>query len=623
MFRTMIGFGLIAGLAVAVSAEDSNPASDLPDYRTTATAITAKLKRQATSSQPSQPGYLGVFAEADKDGRVVVENVAANSPAAKAGMAAGDIITRLGEEAIKSADQFRTLLLAHSPGDAIKLAILRGTEDKTLEATIAAVSRPLTATGGSDRVILGVRLAEGDEVARIDQITRNSPAARAGLRTGDVILRIDDKPVNGTDALRSVLDGRRAGEKVKVVVRRDDAERDYELELVSETGGNLPAREDPFTRSRTMFTKTAYRLAIVPIEYPDVKHNEKITTADWTEALFSEGRYADKSSATGQRVYGSLHDYYLELSYGHLRVAGQFFDWVQVAKNRSDYSQGTGTGAGTGNRTALLSEALDKLLERDGKDALADFDGVLFMYAGGRVQTTRGGLYWPHRSSVTHRGHRWSYFIVPEGSRDQGGRFTMGNISVLCHEFGHMLGLPDLYARPESPGSEGMSIWCAMSNQAPSGRPQHFSAWCKEQLGWLQPAVIDPTVRQKLVLAPVENTPTECFKVLVRPDGSEYLLLENRRQNGFDASLPAQGLLIWRVVNGRPMLEESHGVEGPAGPGIYRDLVPYPSRANSSFTPFTTPSSRSLLGGGLPVHLTNIEQLPDGRVTFWIGYEFQ
>jgi hypothetical protein len=51
--------------------------------------------------------------------------------------------------------------------------------------------------------------------------------------------------------------------------------------------------------------------------------------------------------------------------------------------------------------------------------------------------------------------------------------------------------------------------------------------------------------------------------------------------------------------------------------------VPYPSRANNAFTPYTTPSSRSLLGGGTPVHITNIRELADGRITFQIGYEFE
>jgi hypothetical protein len=165
-----------------------------------------------------------------------------------------------------------------------------------------------------------------------------------------------------------------------------------------------------------------------------------------------------------------------------------------------------------------------------------------------------------------------------------------------------------------------------MANQAGNGKPQHFDAWSKEKLGWVKPAVIDPRVKQKLILAPIENSPKECFKVLARPDGGEYFLLENRRRKGFDASLPAEGLLIWRVFANRPMngpiLEESHGVEGPEGPRRFLSMVPFPSTANDSFTPFTIPSSRSQLGGGLPVYITNIRRLNDGRITFQIGYEY-
>jgi hypothetical protein len=161
-----------------------------------------------------------------------------------------------------------------------------------------------------------------------------------------------------------------------------------------------------------------------------------------------------------------------------------------------------------------------------------------------------------------------------------------------------------------------------MANQVGNGKPQHFCAWSKERLGWIKPAVIDPTVKQKLILGPIEDSPKECFKVLVRPDASEYLLLENRRKKGFDASLPAEGLLIWRVVGNRPILEESHGVEGAAGPRMFLTSVPYPSNANDSFTPYTIPSSRCQLGGGLPVYITSITKLADGRISFHIGYEY-
>lgn len=601
------------------------PRYDLPDlsnFRTAETAIKAEIKRgAAAAASAGRTGYLGIGVEPNSNGALTVSDLAVNSPAERAGLQVGDQVAAIDGQQITSPQELRSFLQARAPGDSILVAIDRKGERHDISVALGATSRPLSLAAGENRPIMGVRLAEPDnEGARIDQVTRDSPADRAGLRAGDVILKIDNIALTRAMSLADALVARQPGDKVKIAYRRNEEQTEVELQLVSEQRGG------PFGGRRTregapastggpggIFRKPEYRLAVVPVEFPDQKHDAKISLADWDEALFSHGTYRGKQNATGQNVYGSVHDYYRELSYDGLRLEGRVFEWVEVRKNRGEYSEGTGVS----DKSVLLREALDKLLERDGKDVLADFDGLFFVYAGERVRTSRGGLYWPHRASVRHGTRNWAYFIVPEGGRQ------MSDISVICHEFGHMLGLPDLYARPENPGSEGMSVWCAMSNQAGGGRPQHFSAWCKEQLGWLKPAVIDPSVKQKLILSPVEDSPHECFKVLIRPDGSEYLLLENRRKQGFDASLPAEGLLIWRVVNNKPLLEESHGIEGPAGPGAFRDAVPYPSRANDSFTPYTTPSSRSQLGGGRDVHIANIRKLPDGRITFCIGYEFQ
>ena len=161
-----------------------------------------------------------------------------------------------------------------------------------------------------------------------------------------------------------------------------------------------------------------------------------------------------------------------------------------------------------------------------------------------------------------------------------------------------------------------------MSNQVGNGRPQHFCAWSKEKLGWVKPAVIDPTVKQKLILAPIEDSPKECFKVLLRRDGCEYLLLENRQKKGFDQGLPADGLLIWHVVGNRPILEESHGVEGPSGPRVFLNAVPYPS-------PRMTPSRRTRRrragrsSAGRRSTSPTSAACPTAAITFQIGYEYE
>ena len=110
---------------------------------------------------------------------------------------------------------------------------------------------------------------------------------------------------------------------------------------------------------------------------------------------------------TGQPVFGSLNDYYLEQSFGKLRVEGKAFNFVKVSKDRMKYA--------VGSKSALFDEAVSLLLQRDGKDALDNFDGIFFLYAGARAKVEKGGIYWPHRSSFSYKGKRWPYFICPEG----------------------------------------------------------------------------------------------------------------------------------------------------------------------------------------------------------------
>jgi M6 family metalloprotease-like protein len=593
-------------LTAASAADEPN----LADFRTVDTAVAAQIASVRSSSSSGRTAHLGVHVTPDKRGRLVIDEIEAGSAAEREGLLVGDVLNKMDGKSLKTVEELRQAIQSRWAGDIVQLNVSRGKKSQDVKVILGTASRPMKV--GAQRAVLGVFIGEGDDNqgAPVQRVTPGSPAERAGLRTGDVLFKIDNAAVLNFTQLTDVLAEKQPGDRVKLLLRREGKDVEVYAELTSDPN------DRPFgAEERTLYRKDVYRLAVVCIEYPDAKHNSQIPLKEWEDALFSKGTYKDKKSATGQDVYGSLNDYYVEQSCGAFRVEGKVFDWVEVSKPRADYSQGTGTGARS--RTSLFSEALDKLLARDGKDALKDFDGLLFIYAGGRFPTNRGGLYWPHRSSVTYNGKRWAYFICAEG----GSR--MSNISVFCHEFGHMIGLPDLYARPENPGSEGLGNWCAMSNQAGNGRPQHFGAWCKEQLGWLKPTVIDPTVKQKLILSPIEGSNRECFKILVRPDGSEYLLLENRRKTGFDQSLPAEGLLVWRVVVNRPMLEESHGVEGPAGPRVFATSVPYPSNANTALTPYTTPSSRSQLGGGLPVFITNIRRLPDGRIAFYVGYEFE
>ncbi len=609
-----------ASLLLAMSLRAADPAAtnaaassawgdpDLTGYRTVVTALKAKNVRPPIPPA-ARTGYLGLEVEPNSEGELVVAEVEQDSPAMVAGAEPGDVLLGLADKPVKSATELRALLQAHAPGETLPLTLERLKKPLALKATLNAVSRPM---GSSlQRTSLGARLVkpENGSAVIIDRITAGSPAADAGLQEGDVVMAIDAENIASAEFARGRLEDKQPGDTINFSLLRAGAP------LVIEA--SLPPAQDPRdNRARALWKKPVYRLAVILVEYPDVKHEPTVASRDWSELFFSTNRYVNKRNATGQTVYGSVNDFYQEASAGGLRIEGRVFDWVQVSRKRADYALDAGPSY---NRSfPLLIEAIDKLRDRDGNAALRDYDGLFFVHAGDRVPNTiRGGLYWPHMSGMSYRGQRWNYVLCPAGQAQ------MADISVYSHEFGHLLGLPDLYARPESPNSDGIGEWCLMSEQSGRGRPQHPSAWCKIQLGWLKPVTIDPTVKQKLILGPVEGSTNECYKVLLRPDGSEYFLLENRRKTGFDRSLPGEGLLIWRVVGNRPTLEESHGVEGARGLTVFPSSVPYPSRANKSFTPYTSPASRSLLGEGLPVYLTNIRQLHDGRVTFEIGHQFE
>ena len=220
-------------------------------------------------------------------------------------------------------------------------------------------------------------------------------------------------------------------------------------------------------------------------------------------------------------------------------------------KKRGDYVQGSGTS----NKTAVLIEALDKLTARDGKDALKGFDGFLFVCTPAERAVRRPTAGRPRRTTRTparsrYQSRRYPYLLGAGGRvADDADRRVRQGVRPRARP-----------ARPGRPhgehrlrGARRRGAPCpTRSPTAPAAAPLRLG---KEKLGWLKPTVIDPTVKQKLILAPIEDSPKECFKVLVRPDGSEYFLLENRSKKGFDADLPGEGLLIWRVV------------ERPADPG--------------------------------------------------------
>ena len=169
-------------------------------------------------------------------------------------------------------------------------------------------------------------------------------------------------------------------------------------------------------------------------------------------------------------------------------------------------------------------------------------------------------------------------------------------VGVMAHEFGHSLGLPDLYdvsfQRVPDQGPEedsaGIGCWGLMGRGAygckPGDGPSPLCAWSRERLGWIGPdnerlVVVEPHVTD-MQIADLHQSGL-VYKIPLRPDEDleeeeqEYLLLEykNGTAHLYNQHLPAPGLLIWHIrpLAGDNTQEEHQLVELVCADGLYRD----------------------------------------------------
>lgn len=250
----------------------------------------------------------------------------------------------------------------------------------------------------------------------------------------------------------------------------------------------------------------------------------------------------------------SMTTFYKEMSFGNLTVTGQVTDWIRAANPYGHYVDGqSGTGNNFPKNTpGLLQEILQKYCQNN---SLAPFDsngdgfidGLFLVHAGGGAEAEpnpakRKDMIWSHKwtlpSAFTNNGVKaYAYFTAPED----------GKLGVFSHEFGHFLGLPDLY--DTSYRSRGIGNWCLMAGGSWNGagdQPARMSAWCLSTLGWIKPKNI--TAAGNLSLKALEADKTACYRLWTKGKASkEYFLIENRQQKGRDAKLPGHGLAVWHI----------------------------------------------------------------------------
>ncbi len=178
---------------------------------------------------PEQAKAFGL--PANRSG-VAISDVSPNSPAAKAGLQAGDVIVSLDGQPVDDLQVFRGKIAAMTPGTVAKLSIVREGKDMDVAVTLGTASNDQVAGGGNPGdndnstpngggmkgALPGVsiqglnadlrqqlQIPESAQGVAVTNVDADSAAAQAGLEEGDVIVQVNHKRVTNTDQFNSAV----------------------------------------------------------------------------------------------------------------------------------------------------------------------------------------------------------------------------------------------------------------------------------------------------------------------------------------------------------------------------------------------------------------------------------
>ncbi len=289
-------------------------------------------------------------------------------------------------------------------------------------------------------------------------------------------------------------------------------------------------------------------------EFSDLPHNsiaEPDRTVNNTTLWVPDFSKAHMDGLLYDRTPGanSMANYYLEQSSGRYTVAGEATDWIPVG-NHLTYNDNPDSNVwlfirdtvdgwyneqiAAGKTPAQINEYLSQFDKRDrydynGNGNFDEPDGYIDTFQSvhsGEGEEAGGGAL----GSEAIWSHSWYAFSnlmgiagpafnklggIQIGNSDYWvGKYTIqpenGGVGVFTHEYGHDLGLPDLY--DTSGGENGTGFWTLMSSGSWMGdgttdigsKSSHMGAWEKFQLGWLNYQVAHAGKTATFKLGPME-----------------------------------------------------------------------------------------------------------------------
>ncbi len=315
-----------------------------------------------------------------------------------------------------------------------------------------------------------------------------------------------------------------------------------------------------------MPSKGNVQIPVLLVNFADYNFSIKNPITQFND--FFNGKGGSNPQATG-----SVHEYFIASSDSVLDLQYDVFG-VYTLSHKMEYygaNQTNNYGITTNHNIharELVTEAVQLAIENGVNFSKYDnnndgyIDNVSIIVAG--YNEAEGGIehtIWPHYSEINdekkYSSKSLSGYLIISEYRSSGGQVQAG-IGTYCHEFGHALGLPDLY---DTNISENYTIgyWdimCSGSYNNNGSTPPTYSAFERFMMGWLKPI---PITKHGLQIIPPIETSNEAYIIsdgthnlnAKSPSPSEYFLLENRQTIGWDAgneALEGTGLLISHIT---------------------------------------------------------------------------
>lgn len=296
---------------------------------------------------------------------------------------------------------------------------------------------------------------------------------------------------------------------------------------------------------------------VILVAFSDVTFQSSTANEDFTRLLNEQGYNANGGT-------GSARDFYYENSHGYFEPIFDVYGPVQLTSSMSHYGGNDSDGYDLAPEDALIEgcQQLDNQIDFSiyDNDNDGEVDLVFMYYAGyGEADSDYEDSIWPHQwdlssaeKSLSLDGKKINSYACTNELVGYGALAgMMCGIGAACHEFGHAMGLPDLYDidyddyNGEAGGMYDYSLMCSGSYNNEGRTPPYFTLEERILLGWLsEDDFLEFPKSGNYTLTGINNN--KAYRTPTDMDG-EYFVYECRSGEGWDAYLPQSGLLVYHV----------------------------------------------------------------------------